>query len=757
LGTGAIEPKKIRQVAIIAEFIYASSFFFIVICPQRSLFGGEMLDMLALAVSMGVAWNADDRAGQGRALHGHRPKGASRCRQSATAEQAPRRLSPAAAVSLCDRAAPRLSGLTHMLPSRGDLVKALAVALAYYVGAEVAFWIGTLSYFFAPLWPPNMILLCALLQAPYRRWWLYVLAAFPAHFAAEAEMGMEVMPLLGAFTCNVALALGAAAGLRRLSAGPPWLDTLAKARSFILVAAVGAPALVAGTVAAAGWISADRVGSVDFAMRWGIANVLGGIAFAPILITFVGEGLGWLKQIPPRRAAEAAVLVAALAITAYLGFPASAATFPVLACMPIPLMLWASVRFGPRGASLAILMVSVMALAGAIQGRAPFAASLPEHTVMSLQMFLAVLSAPFLVLAAVVVEGQEATAAASRAHGELEAILDNTPALIFVKDLEDRFIFANRAARDLVKREIVGRTAGELFPAETVARWSVEDEALISNGRPIVKEQESDLGAGRRVYLKTKIALRDSGGRIYAACVVASDITELKRAQHDVQDLSGRLIVAQDEERRRIARELHDGTVQTLAAVGLELGRLEEDTALRHDARATAREAAALVAEVQSELRTLSYLLHPPLLDEVGLAPALRWYVDGFTKRSGINVKALIAPDVGRSDAERETALFRIVQEALSNVHRHSSSKTAEIRLERRGEDLVLTISDAGRGIIDVPSGKGDAMRTLGVGIAGMRARLKQLGGTLEIRSGASGTTLIATLPQAGAKGGAPG
>jgi PAS domain S-box-containing protein len=660
----------------------------------------------------------------------------------------------AAAASILTRAVSRLIGLTQIVPSPGDMAKALAVALAYYLGAKVAFWIGTLSYFFAPLWPPNMILFCALLLAPYRCWWLYVAAAFPAHFAAETRMGMAMVPLLGAFTCNVGLALAAAAGLRRLSKGPPWLDTLAKAWSFILVAAIGAPALVATAVAAAGWLSGERVGSVDFALRWGVANVLGGIALAPIFITWVGEGLGWLKLIPTRRRLEAAVLVAALAISAYIGFPASSAQYPVLASMPIPLMLWASVRFGPRGASLAILMVSLMALAGAIEGRAPFAASSPEHTVLSLQMFLAVLSAPFLILAAVVAERQEATAEATQAHHELETILDSTPALIYVKDLEGRFIFANRAARELLKRDLVGRTASELFPPETVARWSAEDKVLLSDGQPLVKELESDLGGGRRSYLKTKIALRDSTGRIYAVCVVSTDMTELKRAQHDVQDLTGRLLIAQDEERRRIARELHDGTVQTLAAAGLELARFEEDTAVQQVARATAREVTQLIDEAQSELRTLSYLLHPPLLDEVGLAPALRWYVDGFSKRSGIDVKALIAPAVGRAEAEKEMALFRVVQEALSNVHRHSSSKTAEIRLERRAERLVLTISDAGRGIVDAPAGKRDAIRTPGVGIAGMRARLKQLGGTLEIRSGSRGTTVIATLPQA--RGDAP-
>ena len=657
-------------------------------------------------------------------------------------------LSLAEAPSLLRRGAASLKAISRALPPRGDLLKALIAGLAYYVGAELAFWVGTLSYFFAPLWPPNMILFCALLQAPYRLWWLYVVAAFPAHIAAETEMGMEALPLLGAFACNAALALCAAAGIRRLSKGPPWLDSLAKAWTFILVGVLGAPTLVASVIAALGWLSDDSIGGVHFGIRWGIANVLGGIALAPILVTWIGEGLGWLTEIPARRAMEAAVLASALISSAYVGFPASSADYPVLACMPIPLMLWAAVRFGPRGASAAIFVVSLMALGGAIQGRAPFAASSPEHTILSLQAFLAMLSAPFLVLAAVVVDRQRATAEVTLAQKELQSILDNTPDCIYVKDLQGRYFFANRSARTVVGRELVGRTAGELFAPHLTATWSAEDKLVIANGKPIIKEEQVDRGAGERIYLTNKFPLRERGN-IYALCVVATDITEIKRAEYEVRDLTGHLLSAQDEERRRIARELHDSTVQNLTAIALNLDRLRKSPTLQENTRAIAEGSVALVKEIQSEIRTLSYVLHPPLLDEVGLAPALTWFVDGFSKRSGIDVRLQISPEIGRCEPDVEMAFFRIVQESLANVHRHSGSKTAEIRVSRTPAELTLAISDSGRGIIDEKAaGDGNQMRSMGVGIAGMRARLEQLGGKLDIRSGAGGgTTVTAILP----------
>jgi hypothetical protein len=137
----------------------------------------------------------------------------------------------------------------RVLPPTDDLVKALIVAVAYYLGAELAFWIGTLSYFFAPLWPPNMILFAALLGAPYRAWWLYVALAFPAHAVAEMGIGMQALPLVGAFACNIALALIAAAGIRQFSNGPPWIDSLAKVWRFLGIATLGAPMLVAVAIA----------------------------------------------------------------------------------------------------------------------------------------------------------------------------------------------------------------------------------------------------------------------------------------------------------------------------------------------------------------------------------------------------------------------------------------------------------------------------------------------------------------------------
>ena len=178
------------------------------------------------------------------------------------------------------------------------------------------------------------------------------------------------------------------------------------------------------------------------------------------------------------------------------------------------------------------------------------------------------------------------------------------------------------------------------------------------------------------------------------------DVTEVKRAEHELRRLAGRLLVLQDEERRRIARELHDSTAQNLVALGFNLDRLERRAPVDEDVRSTIiADSRALIDRSLKELRTLSYLLHPPVLDDAGLVPAIRSFIDGFSRRSGIKVEMKLPGRMARLPRDAESAIFRVVQEALANVHRHSGSATAAVRLSRSRERVVLEIVDRGAGI----------------------------------------------------------
>lgn len=223
---------------------------------------------------------------------------------------------------------------------------------------------------------------------------------------------------------------------------------------------------------------------------------------------------------------------------------------------------------------------------------------------------------------------------------------------------------------------------------------------------------------------------------------------DLNRANESLRELSGRLQQMRDEERRLIARELHDSVGQLLAALSMNLEVVRQQAGKLDSVAARAiNDNAAMVEQISSEVRTISHLLHPPLLDAAGLASALRWYVDGFSERSKINVTLDIPDEFVRFSDEMEIAIFRMVQECLTNIHRHSGGSSAAIRMRIHDHEVFVEVRDQGKGI---PSQKQSEMRKsgrTGVGFRGMRERLRQLGGTLDIRSDSSGTIVSATLP----------
>jgi two-component system, NarL family, sensor kinase len=223
---------------------------------------------------------------------------------------------------------------------------------------------------------------------------------------------------------------------------------------------------------------------------------------------------------------------------------------------------------------------------------------------------------------------------------------------------------------------------------------------------------------------------------------------EQNSAEAALRNLSARLLQVQDEERRRIAREMHDSVGQLVAAISMNLSAVEKQSDKR-DARGVkaVAETIVLVEEIDREIRTISHLLHPPLLDEAGLGSALRWYVDGFSERSKISVDLSIPSDFGRLPHDMEIAIFRIVQECLTNIHRHSGSATAIINMVAEDSRIVVRVQDRGKGIPLKRQSELNSTDRTGVGFRGMRERIRQLDGSFEIQSDANGTVIVANLP----------
>ena len=335
-----------------------------------------------------------------------------------------------------------------------------------------------------------------------------------------------------------------------------------------------------------------------------------------------------------------------------------------------------------------------------------------------------------------------------RSEREFSTLVENSPDVIARVDLDLRYIYVSPSlerATGVSTDRFIGKTAAEIAlegydwkSFEAACRETLETEKTI--------HRAFDYG-GRNYWMRI-VPEFAADGMLESVMTISEDITERVRTEHELMQLTAQLFRLQDEERRNIARELHDGTAQNLFAISINLAKVSQlDQNQKEEMQKLIAECVSLGDESLREIRTLSYLLHPPLLEQVGLMGALQWYVEGFSKRSGIYVDVVAEP-MERLPSDLELALFRIVQEALTNVRRHSGSETASIRLTKTSREILLEIQDRGQGLpATKPSADSEVVIGMGVGIPGMRQRLVQLGGRLEVTSNSHGATFKAVVP----------
>jgi PAS domain S-box-containing protein len=360
-----------------------------------------------------------------------------------------------------------------------------------------------------------------------------------------------------------------------------------------------------------------------------------------------------------------------------------------------------------------------------------------------------------LLIAALLLERRRQRRVASKlaaSEDRFARVFRANPQPVLLTTLEDcRYIEVNDSFLEMSgyeRHEVLNRSSMELnmWPSpdeHTAFVEKLKREGSLRNTETIFRRKDGAL----RVLLSSAELVEIGGKECFL--VVSSDISDRKESERQLAELTARLLRTQDEERRRIARELHDVTAQSIGLIMLNLAQVQNAASpLDKPSKDKLTESLALGEQALKDIRTLSYVLHPPLLDQAGLMTALKWYVKGFQDRSGVKVSFTENGYNGhRMPPEVEYALFRVVQECLTNIRRHTKSETAEISLIRTAEEVSLSVRDYGKGYqVEMPR-NGDSAEFVGVGIPGMRHRLKQLGGGLVVDSNHEGTTVIATVP----------
>jgi PAS domain S-box-containing protein len=658
---------------------------------------------------------------------------------------------------------PSLDAIKSALTGNAAQVVAslLIVAISYYLAAKTSLSLRFSGSTKAALWPTNAILVAALLLTPVRRWWMYLLAVVPAHLLVHWAYHIGAMWIALQIGHNTLLALAAAAILKRLGISLFTFDHLDDVLVFlgtaILVPGLAAFGLVTTvntfcseeTIRLHGW-------SVNFwhsLSRIWLTNTVSFLVFVPVILLLASRGRFWIQTLNSRKFGEAIMLGSLLLASGYLIFGsgyASPSWEPATFLISLPLLLWAAIRFGPAGNSLAIAGIVCVSFWRAYRGDGPFAQDTSLAKVESMQLFWILLMAPLMPLAAMIQEHKFASEALAESENRFRQLFEQASVGVALESLDGKLAIVNPAFC-----AIFGYTEAELHQMSCSQLSHPEDLAAEA---PLFKE----LCAGKRPsYQIDKRFFRKDGSLVWGRVSVSllkpqdgsqpfvigmlKDISAIKQRDQELVTLTGRLIEAQEDERRRISRELHDDIGQQAAAIAADLCALRETMARgsQDSASELADMVSRLATELASSIHKLSHDLHSSRLQYLGLASALKELCDKLAAQHHLTIELIVDYQVDRLPEPVELCMFRIAQEALSNVVKHSGGTTAFVKVAIHGKTISLCVADDGVGFDPATS-------PAGIGLTSMRERLRLVGGELFIKSSCdTGTELLAeiTLP----------
>jgi PAS domain S-box-containing protein len=714
-----------------------------------------------------------------------------------------------------------------------------------------------------PLWPGCALLVAVLLLFPRRLWLILIPAGFTGFVIYDLQAGVSVRSTALLILADTTEVLTAALGIQYLFGGAPRLNSVKALAKYTIFGLILAP------------LSVTLVGAValngDYWTHWRISFFSEALAFltvAPAIWSWFDEEKAWSRK-SRGYYIEAAALLSTLMFLGYFTFIApERSSQPVLLYSLLPFLLWSALRFGSLGITNTMVVVAFLSIWGAIHGRGPFTGAEPLNNVLSLQLFLFFAATPFMVLAALVEEHQQAQRALKKSEGMFSKAFHASPAIMSIIAFRDlRYVQVNqafelhtgyqqdevvgrtvsenghwddsgdlaRALQRLVRdgklrnlegrfrtktgEVLIGRVSAEIvdFAGEPCILTVTEDVTELKraeenfrlaveaapNGMVIVDQEgsiilvnaqaEKQFGYGHEELLgqcietllkealdwkhsefgrdllaalrlqptlagKEFIGRRKDGTQFPAeisfnpmqthdgARILVSimDITERKLSEEVLLDMSGRLITAQEEERTRIARELHDDLSQRMALVQIGIEQLSMDSPeLSRNAKVRLKDIAQTATEISSDIHHLSHQLHPSKLDTLGLVAAVSGYCREFSEQHTLQID-FVHSDVPQQIPKDVTlCAYRIVQESLRNVVKHSGAQNAKVELTGNANGIELCVSDLGAGF-DIESAKGKT----GLGLVGMSERLRLVGGQLRLESRvAQGTKVRVRIP----------
>lgn len=644
------------------------------------------------------------------------------------------------------------------------ILAVLGVAAAYYVSGFYGIAAKVPPAGIATVWPPGAIILAALLLSPRRLWWQYLVVVGPVHLYLFVKCLPTMPPLTMSvqFVGYAAQAFLAAEWLRRLEGTPPRLDSLRSVTRFILIAAVVAPVLASTLVVylytLTGWVG-------DFWLIWRqrlLANAVSTLTLTPLIVLTVSGGIAYLRRTSSRRFVEFAGLMLALIAVVFAIFgweSASHEAVPALLYALLPLLLWAAVRFEPAGLYSCLVLIAFGSLLSAYYGRGPFLTLSRAENVLALQLFLIAISVPLMLLTALVQERGRTANTLRQSQERYTLATAAGSAGVWDWNLRTGELYLDPALKALLGyddheiRNTMDAWTQCVHPDDLAHLLALTKDYLSGGSSSLEAEHRAAHKDGSTRWLLCRGVTTEYDDDVPVRMVgTDTDITERKLAEHAlrrsnerIREMAGRLINAQEEERRRIARDLHDDLNQKVAALSIELSNVKQQLpSSEHSLIREFDQLQSRTAELVNDIRELSHEIHPAILEYAGLVPALTSFAAELNRLEDFDLQLSLPEFPDRLPQRVAIGIYRIAQESIRNAVRHSGTKHAAISLTmEENEAVTLVISDEGRGF-DVARMRENG----GLGLISIEERVHLLNGRLDLASQQGrGTTLRVQVP----------